>query len=580
MKRSIQILILGFFLNATGNVLSQGCQNNIKYPSATITAPNNYDTVLISNQSFPGDYALANSFLAGETYIFTTEVIDDIITLRSVDQSTVLAWGTQPISYTISEDTAMHIHFNLPGCGSEVVGRATHIIHQLVVDENNVGINVAEPEATLDVNGTLKVADDLNTPVEGMIRYNIETQDFEGYDGQKWKSFTKSSAVWGDVLAPVATTSNHFIANDGNAFDLLGTALDIDGEYAAITAYGNDADGDNNRGAVYILKKQENSFSQYQKIVSPGGDVFDQFGQGGVDIFGDLLIVGSPNDEYQGSEGTADIFELQNGLWSSVTTLSNNSGNNDYHFGREVAINDQYAAIRNADFVNGIDQILVFKKVGLSWNLIETVISPSNSGTFGSALEFYDGDLYVGDPDFFSASVIGGRVSIYEIDENDDVFIKDSIENAGVISSFNDGFGREIDIDSDKMIISGVGYQVNNVFRSGQVYIFSKENDDWILEKTIQENPTTEFSDFGNSVSIYQDQALVSTSTFNGAVKSYIYKYENDWTLEAVLMSGEQSQNDFFGVGAEISDNLILIGASKTDVNQNQDQGIVYIFCK
>jgi len=580
MKRSIQLFVIGLIFTVSGSLYSQGCQNNIKYPNSTITAPGSFDTVLISDQSFPGDYALANEFLSGETYIFTTDVIDDVITLRSVDQSTVLAFGPQPLSYTISVDTAMNIHFNLPGCGTEVVGRSTHIIHQFIIDESNVGINVAVPEATLDVNGKIKVADDLNTPVEGMIRYNVELQDFEGYDGQKWRSFTKSSAIWGEVLAPIATTSNYFKASDGGTFDFLGTSLDIDGVYAVVSAYSQDAEGDQQRGSAYILKKEGDSFLFNQKIVSPDGEVFDQFGEGGVDISGNFLIVGSRNDEDQGSVGTADIFDLKNGLWSWVTKLSNNSGNNDYHFGREVAINGLYAAVRNADFVNGIDQVLVFKKAGILWNLIETIISPTNSGTFGASIEFYEDDLYIGDPDFFSANVIGGRVSIYAIDENDNVSITDSIENAGQNTNFGDGFGREIDIDNDKMIISGVGYEVDNLFRSGQAYIFSKENGVWILEKTLQENPATEGSDFGTSVSIYQNQALVSTSLYNGAAKSYIYKYEADWVLEAVLMSGEQSENDYFGFGAEISDNLIMIGASRTDVDGNQDQGVVYIFCK
>ncbi|MFT4534125.1 MAG: hypothetical protein ACJA1A_001485 [Saprospiraceae bacterium] len=580
MNKSIRFLLVGFIFGVAGNLFSQGCQNNIKFPASTITAPSNFDTVLISSQSFPGDYVLANEFMVGETYVFTTDVAGDMITLRSSDQSTVLAFGTQPLSYTISADTVMNIHFNLPGCGTEVVGRSTHIIHQFIIDESNVGVNVAVPEATLDVNGKIKVADDLNTAVEGMIRYNVDLQDFEGYDGQKWRSFTKSSAIWGEVLAPIATTSNYFEADDGGAFDYLGQTLDIDGNYAVVSAYAQDAEGDAQRGSAYILKKEGSSFVFYQKIVSPDGEAFDQFGEGGVDISGNFLIVGSQNDNYQGSVGTAEIFDLKNGLWSYVTTLSNNSGNNDYHFGRAVAIDGQYAAVRNADFVNGIDQVLVFKKSGNLWNLVETIIGPSNSGTFGASLEFYEGDLYIGDPEFFSANVIGGRVSIYAIDENDNVSIMDSIENAGVNTHFGDLFGREIDLDDDKMIISGVGYEVGNVSRSGQAYIFSKQNGNWVLEKVLQENPTTDGSDFGNSVSIYQNQVLVSTSSFNGAPKSYIYKYEDDWELEAVLMSGEQSESDFFGFGAEISDNLIMIGASRTDVGNNQAQGIVYIFCK
>lgn len=328
------------------------------------------------------------------------------------------------------------------------------------------------------------------------------------------------------------------------------------------------------------MKKEGDSFVLNQKIVSPDGEAFDQFGQGGIDISGNFLIVGSRNDNYQGSVGTADIFELENGLWTYVTKLSNNSGNNDYHFGRAVAINSQYAAVRNTDFIDGIDQVLVFKKLGILWNLVETIISLSNSGTFGASLKFYEGDLYISDPDFFSINVLGGGVFIFEIDENDNVSTMDSIENVGANTHFGDGFGREIALDNDKMIISSVAYQVDDMSRSGQAYIFLKENGVWVYEQTLQENPSTDGSDYGNRVSIYQNQALVSTSTFNGAVKSYIYKFEDDWKLEAVVMSREHSGNDFFGVGAEISEGLIMVGVSRTDVDGNQEQGVVYIVCK
>ena len=156
----------------------------------------------------------------------------------------------------------------------------------------------------------------------------------------------------------------------------------------------------------------------------------------------------------------------------------------------------------------------------------------------------------------------------------------DSIENVGANTHFGDGFGREIALDNDKMIISSVAYQVDDMSRSGQAYIFLKENGVWVYEQTLQENPSTDGSDYGNRVSIYQNQALVSTSTFNGAVKSYIYKFEDDWKLEAVVMSREHSGNDFFGVGAEISEGLIMVGVSRTDVDGNQEQGVVYIVCK
>lgn len=53
-----------------------------------------------------------------------------------------------------------------------------------------VGINNSSPNAVLDVAGKIKINDDVDTPEEGMIRYNNSLKDFEGYNGQYWYSLT------------------------------------------------------------------------------------------------------------------------------------------------------------------------------------------------------------------------------------------------------------------------------------------------------------------------------------------------------------------------------------------------------
>jgi len=54
-----------------------------------------------------------------------------------------------------------------------------------------VGINTDTPSQTLDVNGQIQVGEDsAATNEEGAIRYNSTSDDFEGYNGSAWQSFT------------------------------------------------------------------------------------------------------------------------------------------------------------------------------------------------------------------------------------------------------------------------------------------------------------------------------------------------------------------------------------------------------
>ncbi len=61
--------------------------------------------------------------------------------------------------------------------------------------QQNVGINTPNPQATLDVNGKIKVGNDQASGVAGMIRYSTTANDFEGYNGTTWKSMTGNNLI-------------------------------------------------------------------------------------------------------------------------------------------------------------------------------------------------------------------------------------------------------------------------------------------------------------------------------------------------------------------------------------------------
>lgn len=53
-----------------------------------------------------------------------------------------------------------------------------------------VGVNNPNPEQALDVNGKLKITNDSNVPTAGTMRYNENSNEFEGHNGTDWNSFT------------------------------------------------------------------------------------------------------------------------------------------------------------------------------------------------------------------------------------------------------------------------------------------------------------------------------------------------------------------------------------------------------
>ncbi len=81
-----------------------------------------------------------------------------------------------------------------------------------------VGVNNPNPSQTLDVGGKIQISDDAATPEEGTIRWNNSNDDFEGYDGDDWKSLTESSDV-----SPTArpATIYHFGLENNNTWSFF-----------------------------------------------------------------------------------------------------------------------------------------------------------------------------------------------------------------------------------------------------------------------------------------------------------------------------------------------------------------------
>ncbi|MBL0357266.1 MAG: hypothetical protein IPP72_10445 [Chitinophagaceae bacterium] len=97
-----------------------------------------------------------------------------------------------------------------------------------------VGINTVAPGQMLQVNGKLKLGDDLVSPDAGTIRWNSINKDFEGYDGTQWLSLTSkgNNNGWG---SNPASNENYSFSGD-NANSLFGSSVGISGTVGSSVA--------------------------------------------------------------------------------------------------------------------------------------------------------------------------------------------------------------------------------------------------------------------------------------------------------------------------------------------------------
>ncbi|MFN8285148.1 MAG: fibronectin type III domain-containing protein [Chitinophagales bacterium] len=106
-----------------------GCTGTSQFPSTAFNAPASGTTTTITTCNFAGEYSRMTAVASGASYIFTSSIATDYITIRSgTFNGTVVANGTTPLTYvtTGTADLFIHIHTN-SSCGTSSTCRTTAV---------------------------------------------------------------------------------------------------------------------------------------------------------------------------------------------------------------------------------------------------------------------------------------------------------------------------------------------------------------------------------------------------------------------------------------------------------------------
>ena len=257
----------GLLLLPLAGSLSAQCNATVQFPQDPVEASQSVDTVLITDMQNAGQYAVITNLSLGQDYVFTADPAD-YITVRDVyDSSIVLDHGTSPLTYatgTGPDLVAVHIHLAVPACGTDAVPRVTTVHCATCTNPPAAGINTADPGATLEVDGKILVGSDSRAAEAGMIRWNSSNSDFEGYDGSKWRSLTKSESTWGTLQPDAVVENDKLTASDGSDSTSFGRSVSVSGDYAVVGAH-----LDNDQGAAYIFKRDGNEHFRLEAVSRP-----------------------------------------------------------------------------------------------------------------------------------------------------------------------------------------------------------------------------------------------------------------------------------------------------------------------
>ncbi|MHC4708044.1 MAG: FG-GAP repeat protein, partial [Planctomycetota bacterium] len=368
------------------------------------------------------------------------------------------------------------------------------------------------------------------------------------------------------------------LASDGASLDYFGTSVAISGETAVIGAYG-DSDNGILAGSAYVFRFDGSDWVQEDKLTASDGTNLDYFGWS-VAASGDTVVIGAYGDD-PSETGAAYVFRFDGSNWSQEQKLTASDGADDDYFGYSVAISGDTAVIgAYRDDPNG-GSAYVFRFDGSSW-VQETKLTASDGAAgdwFGYSVAISGNTALIGafgdDPNGLGS----GSAYIFRFDGS-------SWSQEAKLVAFdgaeNDYFGRAVAISGAAALIGAYGDDASGD-ESGSAYIFRYNGSTWNLDTKIGASDGAANDEFGRSVAISADVAVIGAHkddpSGQDSGSAYVFGFDGStWSQNTKLLASDGQTLDYFAyLAVAVSGDTTLVGAYAEDSN-GPDAGSAYIF--
>ena len=349
-------------------------------------------------------------------------------------------------------------------------------------------------------------------------------------------------------------------ASDGMTLDQFATAAAVDGNFAIIGAP-RPANNGVESGTAYIFRNDVTTWTEVAKLTASDAAAGDQFGFS-VAIQGNYVVVGAPEKDDVGSHsGAVYVFQQTGNTWVETAKLSSTNIAQDSHFGWSVSIDGDYVAAG----ATGTDKqhpglVHIFQRDGNTWPEVTNFFTPDigEGDNFGSSLSLSGDYVIVGDENY-PAGEASGAAYIFKRNGTSWTNVAKIIASDG---SPGDQFGWSVSIDRDFAIVSAVGDD-DAGDSSGSAYVFQRIDSTWMEIAKLTASDGVIGGRFGWSASLHGNFVVVGAigpdSVTPGA--AYVFQRSNaNWSEIAKLTSPDIGEGDLFGGSVSITDEHIVVG--------------------
>ena len=356
------------------------------------------------------------------------------------------------------------------------------------------------------------------------------------------------------------------ISNDVAAGDTLGHSCGVSGDSIILGATGDDDFG-TLTGSAYIFTGNSGGWSQQAKLLASDGGLSQRFGWS-ADIDGDTAVVGAIfGNGLAPVSGSAYVFVRSGTTWTEQQKLQAADGASSDWYSRSIGISGETIAVGSAqDDDNGADSgsVYIYDRSGTTWTQTAK-LKPSDGATgdtFGEALSIHGDLLVVGSPQDDDNGSSSG--SAYVFRRTLGVWNQIAKLTASD-AAFSDWFGKAVHTDGEKVIVGA--YRADGVtgFQNGAAYIYFDGGGGWVEDAKLIASDSLGGDEFGWSVNIAGDEALVGSAMHDSA-RGAVYRFLRDttsWSEDAIVLASDGSASDSYGWALGRDGEVAVVGATQ-----------------
>ncbi len=405
--------------------------------------------------------------------------------------------------------------------------------------------------------------------------------DLDGDDFTNLEEFLEGTDPNNAADFPFFTAIEKVLASDGQASDFFGDTVVVNGDMALVGSIGDDDNGSLSGSAYVFQRDGSGDWIEQAKLTASDGEAFDFFSRS-LAIDGDTALIGADGDDDKAS-GAGAVYVFQNdgsGNWLEQVKLTASDGATNDLFGHSLSLDGDLLLVGASEMMSGGTGLAyIFERDG-SGNWFEQAKLTASDGAandeFGKTVALAGNVALVGawlDGDNGFAS---GSAYAFHREGSGNWVEQPKLTASDAVA--DDRFGFSVALDHGVALIGA--YQDDG---SGSAYVFRQDaSGNWAEQTKLAASDGAGGDEFGYSVSLAGDVALVGVrrDSDSGLHSGSAYLYQHDGSgnwLEEKLTASDAAAGDEFGWSVSIDSDVALVGAWFDDDN-DAESGSAYFY--